>query len=121
MILACIAINVLVDVALVSWVGWGLNGIATGSMLTYFAYWMAHSTLVRHYYGQGLPVAFAANLSIGWPGLVLGAYALLEAWHGDLSTTAMASSLAVAALVCLCAAIRWLTSSLGPAFDGAHA
>jgi len=60
--------------------GWGLNGIALGSAVTYFVYWMAHTTLVRRYYHQRIVEAVARNLVSGWPGFMIAALVVL-AWR----------------------------------------
>jgi O-antigen/teichoic acid export membrane protein len=75
----CIGLNVVLDLAFVSWQHWGLIGIALGSACTYTAFWMVHTTLIRHFFGYGVVRSLALNLSNGWPGLALAA-ADIAAW-----------------------------------------
>ena len=83
-IAGCIGLNVCLDILYVSGLHWGLMGIALGSACTYFAYWMVHTTVVRHYFQQRLLRALALNLASGWPGLVLAAADLLAWLTGNL-------------------------------------
>ena len=78
-IVACIGLNVLVDLYFVSVLGLGLIGIALGSAVTYFVYWMAHTTLVRWFHGERPAHAVVANLASGWPGIALAA-AVIVSW-----------------------------------------
>jgi len=79
-VIACIGVNVGLDIVFVGHLGWGLNGIALGSAVTYFVYWMAHTTLVRRYYHQRIVEAVARNLVSGWPGFMIAALVVL-AWR----------------------------------------
>lgn len=83
-IAASIGLNVLVDLYFVSVLGLGLMGIALGSAVTYFAYWMAHTTLVRWFHGERPPRAMVANLVSGWPGLALAAITVVSWAFGTL-------------------------------------
>lgn len=78
-------INVLLDLAFVKELGWGLTSIALGSALTYLFYWAAHMTLVRHYFGSGIMRSLRSNAASGWPGFVLLGVTLLAAWGHVLS------------------------------------
>ncbi len=86
-VLGSIALNVALDVVFVTWMGLGLIGIALGSAITYFAYWIAHTMLVHHYFGHHWRRATLLCLSTGWPGLVLAAVTALAAVTGSLSST----------------------------------
>jgi O-antigen/teichoic acid export membrane protein len=83
-VLGSIVLNVLLDLAFVRWAHWGLMGIALGSMCAYFAYWMAHTTLVRHYFGVRVGRSLLQNLASGWPGLVLAAADVVAWTTGNL-------------------------------------
>lgn len=78
-VVGSIVFNILLDLAFVRWAQWGLMGIALGSMWAYFVYWMAHTMLVRHYFGCRVRRSLLLNLASGWPGLLLAA-ADVVAW-----------------------------------------
>lgn len=106
-IAACIGINVLVDLCFVAVLGLGLTGIALGSVVTYFVYWMAHTTLVRWYHGQRPARAMLANLASGWPGLVLAAVAAASWALGTLGQSRPWLEIPVFVLALLMGFARW--------------
>lgn len=78
-IAVCVVLNVVVDVLFVRYGGLGLAGIALGSLVTYFVYWMTYMSVVRWFFGQTPARSFALNVGSGWPGLVLVGFVLV-AW-----------------------------------------
>lgn len=86
-----IGLNVAIDLAFVGLLHWGLMGIALGSALTYFVYWMAHTTLVRWYFHQTPRTALLMNLKSGWQGFVLAALTLAAWATGAIETTTLLS------------------------------
>ena len=103
----CIALNVGLDLAFVVWFDWGLAGIALGSVCTYAAFWMTHTTLIRHFFGQSVPRSLANNLVNGWPGFALAA-ANLVAWAtGNIQGPAYLFGLALIAVFTGAFVIRW--------------
>lgn len=83
-VVGCIALNVVLDILFVSWAHAGLMGIALGSALTYFVYWMAHTILVHHYFGRRIRSALILNLASGWAGFALAALDLAAWATGNL-------------------------------------
>jgi len=79
----CIGLNVAMDVVLVRELHLQLVGIALGSAITYFVYWMLHTLLVRHFFGNTLFAGVLANMKDGWPGVVLATAGILE-WRGGI-------------------------------------
>ncbi len=69
--LGCICLNVVVDYLLVGIMHLGLEGVATGSLVTYSAYWLLHSGLVRWLREGCLLASLARNFRLIWPGLLL--------------------------------------------------
>jgi O-antigen/teichoic acid export membrane protein len=104
-----VALNVLVDLLLVTRFDLGLTGIALGSVITYFTYWLAHTTLVRHFFGQSVVPALAANLTSAWTVGVLALWALVASATGHLSESAPAFEALLVITVVACCAARWLT------------
>jgi len=92
---ACIGLNVVVDVAFVSCAGLGLRGIALGSLVTYFVYWMSHTLLVRHFFGVSVVNGVWQNISDGWPGLVLAIFMALTWANGALASVSAPWTVAV--------------------------
>jgi O-antigen/teichoic acid export membrane protein len=103
----CVALNVGLDFAFVGWFGWGLVGIALGSVCTYAAYWMTHTTLIRHFFGESVAGSLAANLKSGWPGFALGAADLIAWATGNISGRTYVFGLALTALCLALLLVRW--------------
>ena len=105
-VVGAIGLNVALDLLLVGVWHLGLNGIAMGSALTYAAYWMAHTILVRWYFGQRPLRALLLNLASGWPGFALAGLMLLVWGAGDLGASAPLLASAILAGVLLMTALR---------------
>ncbi len=103
--LGCIVFNVAVDIVLVGWAGLGLQGVALGSLATYFVYWLLHTGLVRWYFERDLARVVRANLRIVWPGLVLVAMLGLSAIWGRVGTVSPGTD---ALFVIVAAVVAWL-------------
>ncbi len=104
---ASIGLNVGADILLVGHAHLGLTGVALGSAVTYAFYWMAHTVLVRHYFGQNVAAALLANLRSGYPGLLL-ALALACLWRlGQLDAAGGLAFAALAGAVTLLTVARW--------------
>ena len=117
-VVACIGVNIGLDLVFAGRLEWGLNGIALGSAITYFVYWMAHTTLVRRYYHErGLAAAWS-NLAIGWPGLMLAALATFAWYLGCLGSSRPLAETIYLAPVLLMTAVRLLWTNL-PELAGA--
>ena len=102
----CIALNVVLDILFIKWSHLGLVGIALGSACTYFAYWIAHTLLVHHYFNHRIRHALFRLLASGWPGLALAA-ADLAAWAtGNLSNATGLFGILILALFVAVLAVR---------------
>jgi O-antigen/teichoic acid export membrane protein len=106
-LLSSIVLNVLLDIVFVPWLHLGLNGIALGSAISYFMYWMAHMCLVRRFFGQSLPLAILANLASAWPALVLAAVTCVSWLDGTLQRSSLHSELWLLVLFGIIAIVRW--------------
>lgn len=107
-----IVLNVLLDLAFVGWAHWGLMGIALGSMSAYFAYWMVHTMLVRHYFGYRIRPSLILNLASGWPGFALAA-ANVAAWAtGNLWGSARWFGIVLLGGCVALAVVRWRGAGL---------
>ena len=102
-----VSLNVVADLVLVGSLDLGLNGIALGSLITYFAYWMVHTTLVRHYFGTSVSRSISANLQSAWPALVLTAWTFAAWWADLLATSHSAFESAIIVTVCLSCLTQW--------------
>lgn len=103
----CLALNVVLDLAFVRGLGFGLVGIALGSLLTYATYWMVHTAMVRLFLGQSLSEAIVANLRSGSPGLLLIGF-LIIAWRsGTLDQGVALVGFALLAVSTALAVVRW--------------
>ena len=107
LLLGSIGLNVLLDLVFVAWLELGLPGIALGSALSYFSYWMAHTCLVRRYFGQSLPSAVLANLVSAWPVFVLAAVTVSAWLSGALDESSLHSELWLLPLFAALAFFRW--------------
>jgi O-antigen/teichoic acid export membrane protein len=106
-LLSSVVLNVLLDIVLVSWLHLGLNGIALGSTVSYFMYWMSHTALVRRFFGQSLPLAILSNLASAWPALVLAAVTCVSWLDGTLQRSSIRSELWLLVLFGIIAIVRW--------------
>jgi O-antigen/teichoic acid export membrane protein len=117
-----IGFNVAIDLVFVGLLHWGLMGIALGSALTYFVYWMSHTALVRWYFHQTPRRALLMNLKSGWQGLVLAAMTLAAWATGAIETTSLLSSaLYLAGLLVFLPPILVTAMRRGHAIGGAGA
>lgn len=82
-VLGAIAFNAAIDAVLLGHFGLGLMGVALGSVITYFLYWLAVSGMVRWLFDPHLLRVLRFNLKMAWPGLVLASFALY-AWRIDI-------------------------------------
>lgn len=104
---ACIGLNVVIDIIFVRVLHAGLAGIALGSAVTYFVYWMMQTTLVWWFFGRRPLSAFVANLRSGWMGFVLAAITV-AAWRlGDLARTSVLPELGLLLGVAAISVVRW--------------
>ena len=106
-LLGSIMVNVLLDIVFVPWLHLGLNGIALGSAVSYFMYWMAHTCLVRRFFGQSLPPAILSSLASAWPALVLAAVTCVSWLDGTLQRSSLHSELWLLVLFGIIAIVRW--------------
>jgi O-antigen/teichoic acid export membrane protein len=106
-LLACVALNIALDVGLLTVLHLGLAGVAIGSAVTYFVYWMAHTTLVRWFFHERPFCALRHNLASGWPGLVLGMLVLVLAALGHLGAVDALLSLILLILTLATSVVRW--------------
>lgn len=118
--LGCILFNVAVDLALVGWADMGLEGVALGSLATYFLYWLLHTGLVRWYFERDVARVIRANAGIVWPGLVLVAMLALSALGGSMREVSPAMDVGFASVA---AAVAWvqgrrLMPEIGELFSG---
>ncbi len=111
-IFGCIALNVVLDVILVRVLHAGLAGIALGSAVTYFVYWMIHMTLVSWFFGRRPLSALVFNLRSGWMGLLLAAVAAVEWRLGDLTRSSVLPEVGLLVGVGMISMLRW---RMGPA------
>jgi O-antigen/teichoic acid export membrane protein len=113
-IAGCIGLNVLVDLLFVAVLDWGLSGIALGSAVTYFTYWMVHTTLVRWFHQVRPWSAIGLNLRLGWPGLGLALLAAYARWTGSLTTSSLVRELPILVFGVVVAALgrRTLTDAV---------
>jgi len=102
-----IILNVLLDIALVRWLHLGLEGIALGSAVSYFTYWMAHMCLVRRFFGQPVPLAILWNLASAWPEMVLAGVACVSWRKGTLGHSSLHSEMWLLVLFGIIGAARW--------------
>lgn len=106
-LLACVTLNVVLDIALVAGLGLGLEGVAVGSLVTYSVYWMAHTTLVRWFFDERPASAVRRNLETGWPGLVLVVLLLLVGSTGRLGEVDAVLSTGLLVLTTAMSLARW--------------
>jgi len=106
-LLGSIVLNVLLDIVFVPVLHLGLIGIALGSSLSYFTYYMAHTSLVRHYYGQSVPLALVSNLVSAWPALALAVATCVSWRNGTLGLSSLHYELWLLGLFGIIAAARW--------------
>lgn len=102
-VLGAVLLNVAVDIVLIGVLDTGLPGAAVGSGITYFAYWLASSGLVRWFFDRSAWRATVFNLKMGWPGFVLAAFGLASWRLGFLNSTHLVWELAAISLAFLLA------------------
>lgn len=107
-----VALNVGADVVLVGVADLGLTGVALGSAITYAAYWLASSTLVRWMYDPRVGAAIAYNLRRGVPGFVLAGVALLAWATGTIDSSHPVPELGLIAAAAAVTFVRWRAGAL---------
>lgn len=111
-LVGAVLLNLVIDVLLVGVADLGLTGVALGSAITYTAYWLASSTLVRWMYDPRLGAAVAYNLRRGVPGFVIAGIALLAWATGTVESSNLLPELGLVGAAALISFVRWRSGAL---------